>query len=260
MNYIVFDLEFNQDLPSLQENKDLNWKNEILAVNPETRSGFPYEIIQIGAVKLNEKLQTTGTFNTYIKPAIYKEVSTFVTELTGITTEQLKDGVPFSLAYQSFLKFMGDTNVILCVWGMSDLNVLYKNAIYHCLDTGRIPKQYLNIQSYVPNYLNLSDKKLIGLQTTAELLEIPLAVNFHDAGNDAVYTAQIFRKIHNPSFLPAIYEYVDVSSVKRQQRKTINYDNLLKQFEKMYGRTLTKEEAEIIELAYKMGRTGQFTE
>ncbi|WFR57415.1 exonuclease domain-containing protein [Anaerocolumna sp. AGMB13025] len=260
MNYIVFDLEFNQDLPSLQENKHLNWKNEILAVNPETRSGFPYEIIQIGAVKLDEKLKTTGTFNRYVKPVIYKEVSSFVTELTGITTEQLNDGVPFTLAYLSFLEFIGGTDAILCVWGMSDLNVLYKNAGYHRLDTGLIPKQYLNIQSYVPAYLNLSDKKLIGLQTTAELLEIPLSVDFHDAGNDAIYTAQIFRKIYSPSLIPDVYEYTDVSPVKRSHKKTINYDKLLKQFEKMYGRPMTKEETEIIELAYKMGRTGQFTE
>lgn len=52
MHYIVFDLEFNQDIPSLRE--------------PEpNRTRYPFEIIQIGAVKLDASFQTISTFNKF---------------------------------------------------------------------------------------------------------------------------------------------------------------------------------------------------
>ncbi len=41
-------------------------------------------------------------------------------------------------------------------------------------------------------------------------------------------------------------------------RKVVDYHGLYKQFEKMYSRTLTYEEKEMIRLAYLMGKTKQF--
>ncbi|MGB8451162.1 MAG: hypothetical protein WCD89_02415 [Anaerocolumna sp.] len=56
MNYIVFDLEFNQDLPSLQEDDRIFRQIDTLVTDKKALSQFPYEIIQIGAVKLEGQL------------------------------------------------------------------------------------------------------------------------------------------------------------------------------------------------------------
>ena len=72
MYYIIFDLEFNQDSSSLQH---FDGKN--------TRA--PFEIIQIGAIKLDVNFNTIDTFNRYVKPTFYKQITPFITELTGIT-------------------------------------------------------------------------------------------------------------------------------------------------------------------------------
>ncbi len=93
MYYIVLDLEFNQDFSSLQR-LDLKGNRSLL------------EIIQIGAVKLDNNLNTIDSFNRYIKPSIYAKVSEFITELTGITTEQLMKEKEFPQVYHEFTQFI----------------------------------------------------------------------------------------------------------------------------------------------------------
>ncbi len=60
MNYIIFDLEFNQ------------------GYNNQIEIKCPFEIIQIGAVKLNENLTTIDTFNALVKPEIYSNLNPFI--------------------------------------------------------------------------------------------------------------------------------------------------------------------------------------
>ena len=55
MQYIVMDLEWNQSTDPKQ-----------------TKDNLPFEIIEIGAVKCNDKLEQIGTFHRYIKPVCYK--------------------------------------------------------------------------------------------------------------------------------------------------------------------------------------------
>ncbi|WP_326907666.1 hypothetical protein [Sedimentibacter sp. MB31-C6] len=56
--YIVFDLEFNQ-----------NFCDE--SVKKINRYMFPFEIIQIGAIKLDSNLNVVDSFSRYIRPGIY---------------------------------------------------------------------------------------------------------------------------------------------------------------------------------------------
>ena len=57
MNYIVFDLEWNQS-----------------NAGASSVEGFPFEIIEIGAVKLTGNGVLDGEFNELIRPLVYKEM------------------------------------------------------------------------------------------------------------------------------------------------------------------------------------------
>ena len=245
MHYIVFDLEFNQDIPSLKNN----------SIN---KGKYPFEIIQIGAIKLDSNLNTRGTFNSYVKPKIYSQVNPFITELTKITTEQLEEEKFFPDVYKAFMKFIDDEECIFCIWGMSDIKELFKNIHYHKLDNKRLSRSYINIQPNVSKYLGLSSKKLLRLQSAVESLGISKPYEFHNALYDAYYTAEIFKKIYYPSIKPKEYDphYIKIRPKKRKEE--IDYESLIKQFDKMFGRKMSKGEEEIIKLAYKMGRTRQF--
>ena len=90
MNYIVFDLEFNQSINSINKNKIC-----------------PFEIIQIGAFKLDEKLSVVSKFNRFVKPNIYKELHPFIKEMTKITKGQLDNAESFN-KIEEFIEFIGE--------------------------------------------------------------------------------------------------------------------------------------------------------
>lgn len=245
MYFIVFDLELNQDFSSIQ--------------NPdEKRAPLPFEIIQIGAVKLDSDFNTVGTFNRYVKPTIYSKVNPFITELTGITTEQLQSEEQFPGVYKEFTEFIDTADSIFCVWGTADIKELFRNAEKHNLSTKSLPRRFINIQPYVSLYFNYSPKNLLRLEHAVEALNIPADFKFHNAFYDAYYTAEIFKKIYNSFIQPKMYDPCAVPVRPRQPRRAIDTEGLMKQFEKMYDREMTDEEQSMIILAYKMGKTRQF--
>ena len=245
MHYIVFDLEFNQDLSSLQ---NFNTQN--------TRS--PFEIIQIGAIKLDAQFHQIDTFNRYVKPTFYGQVSPFITELTGITFSQLQLEETFPQVYKDYIDFIVGTDSVFCIWGLSDIKELFRNANYHDLNSETLPRQFINIQPYAPIHLKLSNKKLMKLEDAVSMLHIPITLPFHNAFCDAHYTAEILKKVYHPSIQPIYYDPSYRAIRPKQTKKQIDFDRLIGQFKKMYGRNMSDEEQEIIKLAYKMGKTNQF--
>lgn len=245
MHYIVFDLEFNRDTVSLQN-------------TGKSISQYPFEIIQIGAIKLNSTGNAVATFNRYVKPSIYTQISPFVTELTNISTDQLLNEAPFTEVLDNFINFIGDDEYVFCTWGMSDMKELFKNIEYHKLNKKRLSEMFINLQPYVSTYLNLPQTKLLNLQFAVESLGISAPYQFHNALYDAFYTAKIFKKLSSTDLQPKRYDPTFVSIKPRQPKKIIDFEKLLQQFEKMYARELSKEEQDMIQLAYKMGKTNQF--
>lgn len=245
MNYIVFDLEFNQDFSA---RKDFD--------NKENR--YPFEIIQIGAVKLDENFHTLDTFNHLIKPSFYETLNPFVSYLTGITIDQLSQEENFPKVYEAYVDFIGATEAICCIWGTADMKILFKNILYHGLDPDPVPKNFINIQPYTSVYLGLPSKKLLRLQDAVNMLQIPANAAFHLALSDAYYTAEIFKKVYHPSIKPHCYDPSEAPKSGRPTKHFIDFEALIKQFEKMYHRPMTEEEQSLIKLAYQMGKTGQF--
>jgi inhibitor of KinA sporulation pathway (predicted exonuclease) len=245
MHYIVFDLEFNQDFPSM--------------MLPDSHSAVNlFEIIQIGAVKLDMALAPISTFSRFIRPSVYARVNPIVTALTGIATEQLTNEEAFPQVFQDFMAFIQETDAILCVWGLSDMKVLFRNVDFHKQNRALLPLRYINLQSHASKALGFSAKRQIQLEKAVELLSINKSSGFHDAFHDALYAAEIFRKIYHPAIKAAVYDPNNRGARVRPKRQEIDFKALIDQFEKMYDRPLTDEEQDMVKLAYKMGRTRQF--
>lgn len=244
MNYVIFDLEFNQGYKSIRENINL--------INTKC----PFEIIQIGAVKLDDELKEVSSLNSFIKPYIYEEINPYVHKITGITLDMLKNAKPFEQVYKEFIELSQDS--VLCVWGLSDMKELFRNIKYYDFEVSSIPKEYINLQHYASKYLSCPKGMDIGLEKASELLSIALNYKFHDAYNDALYTAEIFKKIFDESIKPAEYSFQNYRIRQRSVNKKVDYNKLMEQFEKMYHRELTQEEKSMIKLAYLMGKTNQF--
>lgn len=247
MEYIVFDLEFNQGF-----NKELN--------KTVSNEKCPFEIVQIGAIKLDAHFNVIDTFDSYVKPAIYKSIHPFVGKMTGITLKDVIDAPGFTEVYKNFKRFISSRNPVLCVWGSGDLKELYRNINFYGLPCKTLPKEYINIQKHASAYFKNPSGKSIGLSNAISILGIQEGKNYHNALNDAYYTAQVFMRINNPSIVPDTYIYTTLkpNSVKRNNNKEVNYDKLFAEFKKILNRDLNKDEKKIIDLAYKMGKTNQF--
>ncbi|GAA0182790.1 3'-5' exonuclease [Clostridium sediminicola] len=209
MNFIIFDLEYNQSLKSRKE--------EMI----ENSSKIPFEIIQIGAVKLDGDFNTISTFSKFIKPEIYSELHPFVKKLTGITIDELNTAMNFSQVYNEFIKFINNNRNVLCVWGMSDMKELFRNADYHKLDTEQLPRDYINIQFYASKYLNCPKGTNIGLSNAVDLLHIPIKNEFHNAFCDASYTATVFKIIYSEKVqIRTYYPNKHLKRIRQDDRKT----------------------------------------
>ena len=91
MNYIVCDLEFNQKyIPSNTTDKNNNESID------STMKQLPFEIIQIGAVKINENLEITSNFNELIRPIVYTDINPYVENITKINKDMLSSCETFS--------------------------------------------------------------------------------------------------------------------------------------------------------------------
>ena len=91
MDYVIFDLEWNQC--PYGKGKE----------NPK----LPFEIIEIGAVKMDGERNVVGTFHRIVKPVVYQHLHHRTREVVGLTEEDLQNGIPFAQAVQEFFAFSG---------------------------------------------------------------------------------------------------------------------------------------------------------
>ena len=183
MNYIVIDFEYNQ-----------NFDFKTGAKAPSNPL-MPLEIIQIGAVKLDDELNITGHFGTTVAPRLYRSLNPFVARVTGLMGRQLRNSPPFKEAYRGLLHFIGKDPAILCFWGNDDIKEMFRNILFTRQNHRRMPLAYINVQQQASIHLELPPKQQMALASVVEQLGIETTVPFHNAVNDAYYTAEIFKLI-----------------------------------------------------------------
>jgi inhibitor of KinA sporulation pathway (predicted exonuclease) len=105
---------------------DLEWNNTYC----KKKKGFMNEIIEIGAVMLNEDLEVVDVFSTFIKAQLGKKLHSRVKELTNITNDDISSGTPFSQTMSLFRKWSSGPDTVFLTWGDTDIRVLIENFRY----------------------------------------------------------------------------------------------------------------------------------
>lgn len=78
-----------------------------------------HEIIQIGAVILNEKNRITDEYRAYVKPH-YGTISKTISDLTGIIEMDVANAPELEAALKKFSNWIGNKEVTACSWSDSD--------------------------------------------------------------------------------------------------------------------------------------------
>ena len=101
--------------------------NSIEKENQEIRNFIKREIIEIGAVMMDDQYKIIKQLNCYIKPE-YNQIVEKITELTGISNEMVASSKSFKEAMEEFIEWIGDGEVIIYSWSEHDLNQMRKEC------------------------------------------------------------------------------------------------------------------------------------
>jgi len=174
LKYIIFDLEWNQpaDYSSTIE-------------EPVYLTG---EIVEIGAVKLDENFCPMDEIRIFIKPQYYTKMHKEIVALTGIRDQILEEqGVPFTEGYRRFIDWCGDEYAFM-TWSMNDMPMLIDNMLLHGIDISNLPECY-DVQRIFSREIMRGETRY-SLDTALSLMK-EKGDTAHDALHDARNTAKI---------------------------------------------------------------------
>lgn len=194
MAFIVIDLEFN-NLEGIHK-----YYPNIFAEKPELKSlELDNEIIEIGAIKLDNYMKPLKEFKAYIKPEVIPVLNPKISEITNITEEDLEDGLTFAEGIEKLQELI-DEGDIICSWAKDDIIEIINNAFFFKYNNLNWLKNYLDLQEYSTKILG--KKKSLSLKSALDELKIKVDDSkLHDALNDAVYTSEVFKRIYNSRIL-----------------------------------------------------------
>lgn len=184
MDYVVLDLEWNQASDSQDARSRL----------------LTFEIIEIGAVKLNSRMEVTDTFHELICPQVYDEMHSVTERLIGIHMEELRGKRCFTEVAGDFLKWCG-TDFMFGTWGPQDLTELQRNMRFFGMEPlGTGPVRFYDIQKlFSIAYEDQRSRR--SLEYAVDFLNIEKDGAFHRAISDAWYTARVLQLIKDPAAL-----------------------------------------------------------
>ncbi len=178
---------------------DLEWNNSY----NKTRKCFVNEILEIGAVLVDEELDVIDTFSVIIRSQLIKKLSGRVKNLTHISNEDMISGVSFQRAISDFIKWIGGRSCVFMSWGNSDIRVLVDNFSMFC-GMNSIPflTQYVDLQKYCQEFIVGAGNQQIGLVNAAVHMGIDVSdCSFHRALEDSLLGLRCLKKCFNREHL-----------------------------------------------------------
>lgn len=187
------------------------------------------ELIQIGAVLLDENLEISDSFLTYISPE-FGVLDSFIEKLTGITNENLKDAPKAKEALEAFSNWLPE-DVIFVSWSENDERQLRKEAEAKGICVPKVNKgKEFWTDCQIMFAEKLETRKHYRLSEALVIANIDFDEHIHDALIDAQNTALLFAKLKlNPDF-----ELIAGFVAEGEECETLTFNPFAQFFEK-YG-------------------------
>ncbi|GLX70246.1 3'-5' exonuclease [Paenibacillus glycanilyticus] len=189
MNYIILDIEFN---------------------GRKFASDLPMEVIEIGAVRLNESLQQTDIFSSLIKPVYFSKLNSFIKKKTGIPQEDIDIAPRFPRVISEFIEWLnrGGEPFMLFTWGGEDLKrIVYDTRMHKMDDAFWLSIDYFDLLKGYLRHKNLTND--VSVENALADLNLVSEGNAHRALDDAIMTADVFR---------SVFEHLDLDTYKQKYK------------------------------------------
>ena len=174
MKHVVVDLEMN---PVSREFR-------------EVRRKLNEEVIEIGAVRLDENFQQEAEFQCYVKPE-YGPIKKHITSLTGITQAMVADKKTYAACFQDSVDWVGEEETKIYSWSMSDIKQLRSECRYKLpdFDIGWLNARWVDLQQEFDDRLGLHNS--LALKHALGAMDHKFEGTQHTALADAINTSAI---------------------------------------------------------------------
>ena len=167
--------------------------------HPEVPAPLLHEIVEIGAVKLDEDYRQVGKYSAYVKPQHF-EVSPSCTRVTGIREEDVAGAKELPEALEDFLAWIGEGPTRTYAWSDSDQKQLFQECEAKGLWPDGPPKpfrRWMDFQRIYTRLLGLSSRNRISLKNAIGGIEVNFAGSQHSAADDAENSAVLLSLVHD---------------------------------------------------------------
>lgn len=202
MNYIVLDLEWNQGSPDRDKQDPV----------------MPFEVIEIGAVKLDEERRHVSDFSELVRPVRYRTMHYVTGKLLHLSMQDLAGSDTFPEVCERFLAWCGEEPRFV-TWGPLDLTEFQRNMAFHEMQAlSDRPLRFYDAQKLFA--LAYQDRKSrVSLEKAIDFEHLEKDVPFHRAHDDAYYTAEIFARL--PEGVLANYSF-DYFTIPRKKENEVH--------------------------------------
>ncbi len=198
MVHIVIDLEMN---PIRRTLKDI-------------RKFLQDEVIEFGAVKLDENYLPIEEFQCYVRPE-FSEITAHITRLTGITNETVADKNTFEIEFQKFFEWIGGWDMKIYSWSASDIKQLKNECSYKLpkFDINRLESQWIDVQKEFDERIGLRNN--LSLKYAVGAMNRDFEGTAHTALADAKNTAAILSLLQDDeAFFKTMQPVIDMLKPK----------------------------------------------
>lgn len=178
--------------------------------NPTKREYREYlknEIIEIGAVKLNENLEEIGRFSCFVRPEFNDHIDSDILRLTGIRDADVREAACFEEAINLFAAWAGPAKCRVLSWSDSDLIQLEDECWAKEVPFPANLTRWMDLQLVWQRIINYPVKYRMSLSQAASICSIPCdRSKAHRAYYDAEVTAEILRKLKSREYMAGVAE------------------------------------------------------
>ena len=170
------------------------------------------EIIQIGAILLDDQYKEIGSFSTLVKPQYNERVEPYFEQLTGISTEMVQDAPVFQEAIKQFFDWCRNQkdDIRIYQWSESDYEQILAEAelkgVALVSTDWELLQKFENLQKEYGDKLGVV--KEVSLKDAVMYAGLDFTGHEHDALDDAKNTAALLRIIRIPKLCKEVLETV----------------------------------------------------
>lgn len=158
------------------------------------RSSHKAEIIEIGAVILDENYNYIKEFTQFVKPIDNPTLTEYCMDLTSITQKDVDSAPTLAVAISRLKEWMGPPeDITFCSWGYFDKEQLLDECKLNAIDYP-FNDDHINIKV---RFSKIMEHRRVGLKKALRILNIQFEGIQHRAIFDALMTSKVFKIIMN---------------------------------------------------------------